>query len=241
MPELRKDKMPRSKPSQPILSRTVPNADLFHTLNYMYQRAYHLEARAALTGRPHIAQGNPATMRHVFALARRAVLRMYAHSSPSDPAIKHSVCKKCFHVLIAGLTCQTSVQGAWRTDPDTRRARLVTSQCTHCYHVRARPVPHRLPVHKPKHLSQRQRKRRWLRRIHHPAPAPPHVMVPYAERMAGTPWQEPLLAYAKAHNGDIKSLQHALECRGGHIVTVGLGRNGSIGPTVDDRGVQHPA
>lgn len=54
----------------------------------------------------------------------------------------------------------------------------------------------------------------------------------YAERLQGTPWKEPMEEYVKTHGGDTEALDRALACRGGHIVTVGLGRNGQVGPQV---------
>lgn len=62
---------------KPALSSTVVNADMFHTLNYLYQRAHYLEVRAALQGDTQLAAANASTMRQFFALAKRMVIRVY--------------------------------------------------------------------------------------------------------------------------------------------------------------------
>ncbi|WFC97207.1 hypothetical protein MBRA1_003873 [Malassezia brasiliensis] len=208
----------------PVLSRSVPNADLFHTLNYLYQRAHYLATCAALTNRPYLARWNAASMRQFFALARRAVIRI-------DPEIKRSVCKRCMHLLLEGLTAHTSVL-------ETRRTRLVSTRCLHCHYVRARNVPYPPPPPRPRprHLSQRQRRRRHRWRMHHPeqAPPPPDLAVtPFAERLRGTPWRVPMRAYVRARHGDLGALDDALVTRGDHITTVGLLRNGQLGPPQD--------
>lgn len=236
---------PRAKAPAPVrtpsLPRSVPNADLFHTLNYLYQRAHYLATCAALTNRPHLARWNAAAMRQFFALARRAVIRMYvASGSRSDPEIKRSVCKRCMHLLLEGLTAHTSVLGTWPPHPETRRTRLVSTQCLHCRYVRARNVPYPPPPppppSRPRHLSQRQRRRRHRWRTHHPThtPAPPDLAVtPFAERAKGTPWRAPMRAHVQARHGDLDALDDALTTRGDHITTVGLLRNGQLGAPQD--------
>lgn len=69
----------------PAPPRTVPNADLFHTLNYIYQRAHRMEVMAALRGKPHLARWNAAAMRQFFALAKRAVIRVYVPCLTQGP------------------------------------------------------------------------------------------------------------------------------------------------------------
>lgn len=41
-----------------------------------------------------------------------------------------------------------------------------------------------------------------------------------------------MVEYVERHQGDLDALQTALACRGGHIVTSGLGRNGLVGPAL---------
>lgn len=42
-----------------------------------------------------------------------------------------------------------------------------------------------------------------------------------------------MVEYTRAHRGNLDALAHALETRGGHITTIGLGRNGQVGPALD--------
>lgn len=238
-PKSQRGKPPAPSTRTPSLPRSVPNADLFHTLNYLYQRAHYLATCAALTNRPHLARWNAVAMRQFFALARRAVIRMYVFVdlSHSDPEIKRSVCKQCMHLLLEGLTAHTTVLGTPHPHPETRRTRLVSTLCLHCRYVRARNVPYPPPAPtRPRHLSQRQRRRRHLWRMHHPehAPSPPDLAVtPFAERAQGTPWRAPMHAYVQAQHGDVRALEDALTTRGDHITTVGLLRNGQVGPPHD--------
>lgn len=84
--ESRKTKNGRqAKSMTPAPPRTVPNADLFHTLNYIYQRAHRMEAMAVLRGKPHLARWNAAAMRQFFALAKRAVIRVYVPCLTQGP------------------------------------------------------------------------------------------------------------------------------------------------------------
>lgn len=97
-PESRKTKNGRqAKSMTPAPPRTVPNADLFHTLNYIYQRAHRMEVMAALRGKPHLARWNAAAMRQFFALAKRAVIRVYVPCLTQGPLDQ----KKCVQEMHA--------------------------------------------------------------------------------------------------------------------------------------------
>ncbi|PKI82273.1 histone acetyltransferase [Malassezia vespertilionis] len=191
------------------LHRTIVNADNFCTLNYIYQRAHTFEVHAALSRQPHIARWSPSAMRHFFALAKRAVIRI-------DPAIKRSVCKRCMHILIEGLSCSTLI---WGEGVIERRCRW----CAHALVTRAYETG--LPPVKRKHLSQKQRRRRWRRRQLASTPALMPSLVPYTERMQGTPWDAQLGSFGAA----APLVRQAMASRGDHVVTVGLKRGGVVG------------
>ena len=48
--------------------------------------------------------------------------------------------------------------------------------------------------------------------------------VPFSERMDSTAWQESFLAQGLAQGLDMASLQESANLRGGHTLSVGLGR-----------------
>ena len=89
----------------PVLNKGLPNSDLFHTLNFLYQRAVCAANRNALCKNASALETPDTTMRHFFSLAKRAVIRV-------DPTIKHHVCRSCFWPLLEGLTSFTVIKGA---------------------------------------------------------------------------------------------------------------------------------
>ncbi|WFD00720.1 histone acetyltransferase [Malassezia yamatoensis] len=227
----------RSQDSQstgPVLPRSILNVDVFQTLSYIYQRAYHLEACAALSGDTSLARWNLASMRQLFSLAKRAVIRL-------SPEIKRSICKKCMHIRIEGLTCHTSIRGTLPSNTETKRNQFVMSKCTYCHHVRARMIPLAPEIKVPspsthRNLSQRQRRRRYMWRKHHttvPDSSPNFATIPFGDRLKGTSWESPYKRYVEARKGDMDFLDKALETRGGHVITAGITRKGQVGQVLD--------
>ena len=97
----RQSKLAKRNNSQSQPGRSIVNADIFHTLNFLFQRAYQLEIADSFSANR--SNGSKFLVRQLFSLARRAVIRL-------DPTIKHSVCHKCWRILIEGITCNTTVQ-----------------------------------------------------------------------------------------------------------------------------------
>lgn len=202
-------------------SKLVPNADVFHTLNYMYQRACCAEVMKLVHGDSSTTEDTSTSMRHFFALAKRAVIRI-------DPSIKHSVCRKCFRPMLEGLTNRTLIQ-------EKRRCALVVKQCMRCMDERivySYAIPNSKyfdPMKsemKRKNLSQRQRRRRWMYKNRTTEGEDRTIMnpVPFSERMASTTWQESFVAQGLALGLDLALLQETSNLRGGHELAVGLGR-----------------
>ena len=202
-------------------SKFVPNSDVFHTLNFMYQRACCAEMINLVHADFSAPEDISTSMRHFFALAKRAVIRI-------DPSIKHSVCRNCYRPMIEGITSRTLTQ-------QKKKCALILKQCMHCEDERivysyalpaskcCAPVrPHR----KRQNLSQRQRRRRWMYKNRTTEGKEPKILnpVPFSERMDSTAWQESFLAQGLASGLDIALLQESANLRGGHTLSVGLGR-----------------
>lgn len=202
-------------------SKLVPNADVFHTLNYMYQRACRAEMMNLVHDDFSATEDTATSMRHFFALAKRAVIRI-------DPSIKHSVCRKCYRPMLEGLTNRTLIQ-------EKRKCALVVKQCLRCMDERivyscavpdskyCDPVK---PDMKRRRLSQRQRRRRWMYKNRTTEGKEQKIMnpVPFSERMDSTAWQESFVMQGLAQGLDLALLQESANLRGGHELSVGFGR-----------------
>lgn len=211
--------------------RTVAQADTYHTLNYVYQRAFYLQWMAR-RGAPSPMQAlGSSALRQFFALARRAVVRV-------DPSIKHSVCQGCWQVGVEGVTCHTT----W----EDRRTYTVAVHVCECGRTRTGARGPRTIAHqeapatalarprKRRGLSQKQRRRRWMYAQLHAGDTPavsPVVVPPFAERMEGTPWKAAVLSHTRMV-GVSDDASRALSLRGDHVVTAGLGRHGQVGDVV---------
>jgi len=202
-------------------SKFVPNADVFHTLNFMYQRACCAEMINLVHADFSAPEDISTSMRHFFALAKRAVIRI-------DPSIKHSVCRNCYRPMIEGITSRTLIQ-------QKKKCALILKQCMHCEDERivysyALPTPKCCapvrPHGKRQNLSQRQRRRRWMYKNRTTEVEETKILnpVPFSERMDSTAWQESFLAQGLASGLDIALLQESANLRGGHTLSVGLGR-----------------
>ena len=208
-------------------SKFVPNADVFHTLNFMYQRACCAEMINLVHGDFSAPEDTSTSMRHFFALAKRAVIRI-------DPSIKHSVCRKCYRPMIEGLTSCTLIQ-------QKRKCALIVKQCMSCKDERvvysyALPTPKCCDPVKPhgkrQNLSQRQRRRRWMYKNRTTEVEETKILnpVPFSERMDSTAWQESFFAQGLAQGLDMALLQESASLRGGHELSVGLGRGNVRNP-----------
>lgn len=211
--------------------RFIPQADMYHTLNYMYQRAMMWYLEGLRQQREDMKRAAVSCMLQFFSLARRSVIRV-------DPSIKRSVCSKCYVPQLEGLTCSTTLHTG-------RSFTLVRQTCTKCGACRIMQVsnqaePSPIPTQpikaprKPKHLSQRQRRRRWMYSQHHPPSSypvtkgPERIVPPYADRVDGTPWKEALLSHVSSSEDIYEKAVDMLNIRGGHAVTIGIGRNGQV-------------
>jgi len=81
-------------------NRTITNADIFQTLNFMFQRAFQMEWQACVGG---YGPGGQHCMKDLFSLARRSVIRL-------DPSVKHSVCSNCMRPRLEGLNSHTTIR-----------------------------------------------------------------------------------------------------------------------------------
>lgn len=213
--ELKKARKNNADQTEP--GRVLPNAEMYETLNYMYQRAHYLAVQEALHQRP--AAGSTLCIEHLLSLAKRSVIRL-------DPAVKRSICMRCHRVLIEGLTASTQVV-------DLKRLHKLQCRCVGCGHVRethAGKACVRIEQREPRrrrNLSQRQRRRRfYMHRAGEECMVDElrETLMPYLERNRGTAWQD-----AVARLNGVPASAEVLNLRGGHIVTRGMLRNGQIG------------
>lgn len=222
------------------MNLAVPNPDVFHTLNYMYQRAFCYEIQMLLQNQTNAVWDTPLCMRQFFALARRAVIRV-------DPSIKHSVCRRCFRPLVDGLSCSTMIKGMPRLRYtqanllEQRKKSYVLKRCLHCMDERTlssqvndlvTPTIPCIRFKNKRNLSQKQRRRRWLHaQTQAYSDKNCNNRLPYSSRMEGLKWDKPILTQGLAQGLDAKILEKVIKFRGGHVKTVGIGRNGQTETT----------
>ena len=201
---------------------------MYGTLSFLLQRALYLELCEA-QGSPQGASA--ACMSQLLSLAKRAVIRL-------DPSVKHAACKRCTSFLLDGVSCTTSVL----SDPGT--AYRVVRTCTKCGAQRtlaagaSEHVDEQLELRAPprrRQLSQRQRRRRLAARQRAQEPPrldQPRAAPPFPQRMRASGWEDRVVAAAQTQLArtpagaptDVPCIREALQRRGGHVVTVSLGR-----------------
>lgn len=82
-----------------------------------------------------------------------------------------------------------------------------------------------------RNLSQKQRRRRWLLAQTQACSDKNCNKLPYSSRMEGLEWDKPILTQGLAQGLDANILEKVIKFRGGHVKTVGIGRNGQTETT----------
>lgn len=72
--ETKQSKKARKTADQNEPSTTLPNADMYHTLNYLYQKAHFLAVREAIDGSS--SSGSTQCVEELLSLAKRSVIRL---------------------------------------------------------------------------------------------------------------------------------------------------------------------
>ncbi|KAK2169877.1 hypothetical protein LSH36_6g05074 [Paralvinella palmiformis] len=107
-------------------TKNMQRGDIFSRVNFLYQAAH-----AALIASPRDLTLTRTYVQSLKAVAEKSVLRL-------DPSLKRNLCKKCYMLLVPGITCTVRVK--------SKRQKHVVVRCLDCGTVKRfnLDVSHRL-------------------------------------------------------------------------------------------------